>query len=382
MIFNYGSDDFKVLRNNLNEYLDKYMKGEEYCSDSQLKIIYIIQDILSDSNIEKPTHLDREDLTFHKLDKIDGAINENELSYHNKTLLEIYNEDIELGRPEETVLEAIYIILYADIYEASFIIKESSIRKDLENFINQLNSKSYYLSREFFKEITYLWFIVPKEIFTRHLDQHLDPNVLRTIEILQKNEVFIKEKTLESNRLKSEINIIQQSLNEQKSEYNFVGLSKGFTNLKEQKIKELKTQNWAYYSLMVIIIIALTAKFFWSISYLRSDNFDNLAFIVTTASTVLIILIILYFFRISLMNIKSIKSQILQIDLRLTLCQFIHSYDTGTESLRKEHMKGSLDKFESIIFAPIVATEENIPTTFDGLEQLTAMIGLFNKKSD
>ncbi|MEN2750812.1 hypothetical protein AAIR29_04115 [Psychrobacter sp. FBL11] len=375
MIFKYGSSDFKILRDNLKKYFEEYIKGHD-SYDREEKIIGVIMDILSDINIEKLTRLDEKELTFHGWDSVDKALSENFLSYDNKALWEVYNEETD-GRPEETVLEAIYIALYADIYESSFIITDIELLKQLRFFIDRLNSKNDCLSRDFFQRITYLWFIVPKELFNKHLNKHLN-----TLQDLKNSQDFIKEKLVESDKLKTEIAIIQESLDEQKSEYNFVGLSKGFTNLKQQKARELETQNWAYYSLMVTIIIALTAKFFWSISYLRSDNFDNLAFIVTTVSTVLIILIILYFFRISLMNIKSIKSQILQIDLRLTLCQFIHSYDTGTESLRKEHMKGSLDKFESIIFAPIVATEENIPTTFDGLEQLTAMIGLFNRKSD
>lgn len=81
-----------------------------------------------------------------------------------------------------------------------------------------------------------------------------------------------------------------------------------------------------------------------------------------------------------MVNVRSIKSQILQIDLRLTLCQFIHNYDSDTKGLR-EGMKESFERFESVIFAPIVATEDQMPATFDGLEQLTGLLSSFNKGS-
>jgi hypothetical protein len=44
-------------------------------------------------------------------------------------------------------------------------------------------------------------------------------------------------------------------------------------------------------------------------------------------------------------------------------------------------MKPSFDKFESVIFAPLVATEDQMPATFDGLEQLTGLLSSFNKGS-
>lgn len=86
-----------------------------------------------------------------------------------------------------------------------------------------------------------------------------------------------------------------------------------------------------------------------------------------------------YIFHISLFNIRALKSQLLQIDLRLSLCEFISNYTEETAKMRGS-IKKSFDKFESVIFAPIVAADDKIPTTFEGIEQLTGLIGLFNKK--
>lgn len=131
---------------------------------------------------------------------------------------------------------------------------------------------------------------------------------------------------------------------------------------------------------MLIIISLIAIKSTWSTYYLSANELNNPVFIIITISTILFLFILLYFFKISLVNVRSIKSQILQIDLRLTLCQFIHNYDADTKGLR-EGMKESFERFESVIFSPIVATEDQMPATFDGLEQLTGILGSFNKGS-
>lgn len=111
----------------------------------------------------------------------------------------------------------------------------------------------------------------------------------------------------------------------------------------------------------------------------KSVQSDTYLLIVLSISGVFIVFVLLYFFRISLSNIKSLKSQLLQIDLRLTLCSFIHNYAGDTEVLRNDKTKDSFEKFESVIFSPIVSTEDKMPNTFDGLEQLTAMIKEFKR---
>ena len=267
------------------------------------------------------------------------------------------------------------------MYEGSLIISDSKTKNYFASVTNDLQYYANILSDDIFKRLTYLWFDIPRNIFLVHLDQHLDKEVVDTVENLKKNQIYINEKINLSNSLKNDIKIIQESLDEQKSEYNFVGLSNGFKLLKDSKVAELKSEKFVYNFLMGIIILLIIAKSVWSASYLSNNDFNSPMFIIITVSTVLFLFILLYFFRISLVNVKSIKSQILQIDLRLTLCQFIHNYDSNTKDLR-EGMKESFSKFESVIFSPLVATEDQMPSTFDGLEQLTGMIGLFNKKSD
>ena len=79
-----------------------------------------------------------------------------------------------------------------------------------------------------------------------------------------------------------------------------------------------------------------------------------------------------------LVNIKSIKSQIMQLELRMTLCQFIQNYAEKSKEL-KELNKEGFEKFESLIFSTIVSSDDKIPNTLDGIESLTNLVKIVQK---
>lgn len=380
MIFNYESEDFGYLRKTLNEFFtsqDIHSNAPE--NSQELKKLFV--EILDIKNAAQLSKLDHKSLLYNSWEDINKARNGNYLSQDNALLYEIHKNGALLQNQIPKIYISLFLVLYADFYEASLILANEQDK----NYFKEMSNKLLYLSESLsdanLRKLNFLWMEIPRNIFDKHLGEHLDKNVLETVSLLRSNQEFIEEKILVSTSLKEDISKIVDLLEEQKREYNFVGLSDGFNNLKEQKQKELCTQNWIHYLLMLIILLLIGIKSYWSINYLEDENFDNMVLIVTTVSTILLIFIILYFFRISLVNIKSIKSQILQIDLRLTLCQFIHNYENETSKLRNENMKASFDKFESVIFAPLVATEDQMPATFDGLEQLTGLLSSFNKGS-
>ncbi|SEH05644.1 Uncharacterised protein [Candidatus Venteria ishoeyi] len=84
-------------------------------------------------------------------------------------------------------------------------------------------------------------------------------------------------------------------------------------------------------------------------------------------------LILIYFFRIILLNYRTVKAQIMQLELRKTLCQFIQDYTKYSEKIKKRDST-SLDKFESLIFSSVLSDPEKLPSTFDGLEQISNFI--------
>lgn len=367
MITKYDSREFKELRNILYDILENYVTNSGV-NEEKRELAIFFYEILEKDNIGILFELDKLNLIFPR------ALSSNDTLttiYHNRNLGDISTDDF---------FDALFLEFYADFYSASIAIQPETTRIYFEKMHLRLLKWSNLLSKDSYEKLTRLWFRIPRDLFQSQITSHFDAETLDAVKELKTNKNFVDEKINEIGSLQQDILAIQKSLAEQRKEYNFVGLSDGFRTLREQKKKELNWQNVAYYALMAVIISLIVSKSIWSANYLVSNNFDSPIFIIVTISTVLFLFILLYFFRISLVNVKSIKSQILQIDLRLTLCQFIHNYDSDTKDLR-EGMKESFERFESVIFSPIVATEDQMPATFDGLEQLTGLLSSFNKGS-
>ncbi|MDO9221069.1 MAG: hypothetical protein Q7T90_08585, partial [Thiobacillus sp.] len=83
--------------------------------------------------------------------------------------------------------------------------------------------------------------------------------------------------------------------------------------------------------------------------------------------------ILVYFFRVVLAHFRSLKAQLLQLDLRTALCQFIQSYADYAGKIKKQDAS-ALEKFESLVFSGLLSNEESLPSTFDGTEQLTKLV--------
>lgn len=162
---------------------------------------------------------------------------------------------------------------------------------------------------------------------------------------------------------------LSTQLKDYQTQFNFLGLVKGFSELRKTKEKERKSSLLALLCLAGFIIAIPLLKIFNLVPAadgLPSEIGGGLA---ALALEVMIV----YFFRITLQNFRSIKAQILQFDLRLTLCQFIESYVDFAKEARKDD-KELLVRFEQVIFSGIASDESSIPSTFDGLEQITSLI--------
>lgn len=169
------------------------------------------------------------------------------------------------------------------------------------------------------------------------------------------------------------VEAIKASLATYESGFNFVGLFQGFDDLSKQK--ELEKNNLLFWIKVagVAIVTPLISEIIYL--YFHISNFEQIKIVlgISLLPTASLIAILVYFFRIILQNYKSTKSQLLQIELRKTLCRFIQHYADYSSKL-KEKDKESLAKFESIIFSGIVSDDEKLPSTFDGIEQLGSLI--------
>ncbi|MBN3083347.1 hypothetical protein H4F49_22305 [Pectobacterium polaris] len=152
--------------------------------------------------------------------------------------------------------------------------------------------------------------------------------------------------------------------------YNFVGLSKAFNNL--LIIKRVESRNALAYVIILatLALLPLVSEFFYFLSIKEGTSIDQ-SKLVLLIPAVSITVIMIYYFRVSLSNFQSIKSQVVQIELRKSLCTFIQSYSDYAEDMKD---KESLRKFENVIFSNIMPSEDKIPSTFDGIEQMAKLI--------
>ena len=89
--------------------------------------------------------------------------------------------------------------------------------------------------------------------------------------------------------------------------------------------------------------VALVAAFFYFDGKIPSNMW------LVSIPFITLILITLYLLKISLQDKRAIQSQMMQLELRMALCQFIHNYAEDSETLHKKNSVG-FEKFENIIF--------------------------------
>lgn len=176
----------------------------------------------------------------------------------------------------------------------------------------------------------------------------------------------------------SEVEALEKRVDDLKSEYNFVGLSSGFNKIKEKKDKELKLIEGNYTNLFGCIFIVPVALFILHLfapSLFPKDY--TVLFLALPFFTIEMALI--YFFRLSYLEAKSIRTQLVQIELRLSLCSFIDGY-VDYRKKNNANIDKVLDSFDSLIFSPIQTNENNIPSMFDGVEALAGLAEKITKK--
>ncbi|CAH3313202.1 MULTISPECIES: hypothetical protein [Citrobacter] len=177
---------------------------------------------------------------------------------------------------------------------------------------------------------------------------------------------------------REEIKALEERVRNLKSEYNFVGLSSGFNIIKEKKEKELSTTEMNYKNLFGTVfiapVIAVIIHFAFPDLYPKDYSAIFILFPFITIE-----MAIIYFFRLSYLEAKALRTQLMQIDLRLSLCAFIDGY---VEYRRKNNIaiEKVLDSFDALIFSPIQNNENNIPAMFDGLEAIAGVAEKVMKK--
>jgi len=208
--------------------------------------------------------------------------------------------------------------------------------------------------------------IVKKIVFSKDIGVYL--NYLSKSEQAEKKEEEWKEFI---NNKEKKVSELHATLEKHESAFNFVGLYAGFSKLGRIKGKELKTARYGMYILGALIPLPLCIE----LAYLLKTTtpIDNLTHLIKSIPLFSLMLILIYYFRIALNNVNSIRAQLSQIELRKSLCRFIQSYAEYAKQI-KSGENNPLSKFEDIIFSNIMTSEEKIPSTFDGIEQIATLI--------
>jgi hypothetical protein len=168
-------------------------------------------------------------------------------------------------------------------------------------------------------------------------------------------------------------NRLKDALENYATAFNFVGLHQGFDNLSTEKKREVATLNRLLVLFGFLAIAPLIAELI--ATSLHWDRFSewNSSMLIAAVPAFSMTVLLVYFFRIVLRRAEAARSQLLQIELRKTLCQFIQSYADYAKEIKGNNPE-ALAKFENMIFSGIVSTEDKLPTTFDGIDQLSQLV--------
>jgi hypothetical protein len=241
---------------------------------------------------------------------------------------------------------------------------------EMENFIRGVIADSVNYTDQWKEQIDYARHRMPISILKSLLNSS-DFTVLRQVQSIsqQTSDVITAWKT-EIAASEGRAKVLQETLTEQKNAFNFVGLSKGFSDLEEIITKELDRLQGILFILGLLLLLPVTLEFLSVVfGWIDTKTSIPITLIISAAATLTATLLFLYFFRITLRSADSCRAQLVQIRLRMTLCQFIQNYAEYSTEIKEKNSE-ALSKFENLIFSGIVSNDEKLPSTFDGIEQL------------
>jgi hypothetical protein len=177
----------------------------------------------------------------------------------------------------------------------------------------------------------------------------------------------------ELNEKTSAVIALKDNLDKYNVAFNFVGLYQGFDEMVRDKLTEKNYIRVFLILFGLLTVIPVTSELMYIFFTDKKMNELREIFIVALIPTISLVAILIYYFRIFLFNYKSVKSQILQLELRKALCRFIQDY-VNYSTVARQKDKDSLSKFENIIFSGIVSSDDKLPSTFDGVDQIANLI--------
>lgn len=228
--------------------------------------------------------------------------------------------------------------------------------------------------------LTYIDFIrVP--IIASHLKSQNEIDLSRAESIKKEIQTKIDSASFLLNNLSGDLSRIESMSNNIRYQMNFVGLSAAYQDLLNTKNKELSQYFIAMsvFFLAMLLTPVIIPSLMEFVGYPVYDHVNPASGVVLwsnltskLAISLPFFLIFLYMFRIGLRNFQSVRGQIVQLQIRQAVCQFVEAYSeyVGKKSSILKDNGEHLKKFESLIFSGLTPDPDSIPSTFDGFEQL------------
>lgn len=240
---------------------------------------------------------------------------------------------------------------------------------DVEQALNKIRYRSTELPKEIKDQILYTDNFMPVALAKKYL-RGADFEAIRNFETKHASlSEIINDLDTKINDSKQEVNELHKTLKNYENAFNFVGLYKGFNDIAQTKQKSARNS----LLLMAFLAIVMTLPFGWKIWSIAQNSTSFNLNIESYIAFAGFDLLLLYFFRVIFHDYKSVRGQLVQLDLRKAACQFIQSYAEYAVKIKGSN-PALLEKFESLVFSGIVANEDKIPSTFDGLDQISKMI--------
>lgn len=273
---------------------------------------------------------------------------------------------------EPRLIEQIYVILFRFLCELDFRL-DKTISIELLNVKSQVLDGIESSSSNLRSQIIYSAYAMPADILKTIINSPAVASFQAFNDTIEQAKKLKTDWDSDISQKTATVDAIKNNLEKYKTGFNFVGLYDGFDQLSKTKKFEIK---WLFLSLLtmgVVILSPMIIEIVISIYNSKNGNELTLSSLYTVIPIISIEIILIYYFRIILSQYTSVKAQLVQIELRKTLCQFIQSYSDYSVKI-KEKDSNVLEKFENLIFSSVLTDPEKIPSTFDGLEQIGSLI--------
>ena len=190
-------------------------------------------------------------------------------------------------------------------------------------FRSNLKEKVIFNLKEgYSRQFNYIFYQMPIDILCSYMGNkgfktflEFDERRNALEESIQQYQNEVNEKVVEVQQRIADVDKLKEKLDEYKTAFNFVGLSQGFENLLKQK----NQAKWLTFAVLIFLSIITLAPLCFSFYKKFIVNID-----ISWQSMLPVIglkFVLIYFFRVVLNHYHSIQTQIMQLELRQSLCQ-------------------------------------------------------------